>query len=128
MESWQITALGAAPQRVRLPVPTPAEGEVLVRVAAVGLNFADLLMIEGKYQVRVAPPYIPGMEFAGVVEALGPGTTGPVIGTRVLGTCSSGALTGRITVPALVLTPCPTPCPSTRPRAFPSPMAPPISR
>ncbi|WP_374642332.1 NADPH:quinone oxidoreductase family protein [Tabrizicola sp.] len=103
MESWQIPALGAAPQRVRLPGPTPAEGEVLVRVAAVGLNFADLLMIEGKYQVRVAPPYIPGMEFAGVVEALGPGATGPAIGTRVLGTCTSGALAARIAVPTLAL-------------------------
>ncbi len=103
MESWQIPAPGAAPQRVRLPDPTPAEGEVLVRVAAVGLNFADLLMIEGRYQVRVAPPYIPGMEFSGVVEALGPGATGPAIGTRVLGTCTSGALAGRIGVPAPAL-------------------------
>ncbi len=103
MESWQIPAPGAAPQRVRLPDPTPAEGEVLVRVAAVGLNFADLLMIEGRYQVRVAPPYIPGMEFSGVVEALGPGAKGPAIGTRVLGTCTSGALAGRISVPAPAL-------------------------
>lgn len=104
MESWQIPAPGAAPHRVRLPDPTPAEGEVLVRVAAVGLNFADLLMIEGKYQVRVAPPYIPGMEFSGVVEALGPGATGPAIGTRVLGTCTNGALAARINIPALALT------------------------
>lgn len=103
MESWQIPAPGAAPHRAQGPEPTPAEGEMLVRVAAVGLNFADLLMIDGKYQVRVAPPYIPGMEFSGVVEALGPGTTGPAIGTRVLGTCTSGALAGRITVPALAV-------------------------
>ena len=68
---WQIPALGVPPQLARQPDPIPAEGEALVRVIAAGLNFADLLMIDGKYQVRVAPPYIPGMEFAGVVQRLG---------------------------------------------------------
>ena len=104
MLTWQIQTLGGPPHQVRVADPIPAKGEAVVRVMAVGLNFADLLMIEGKYQVRVAPPYVPGMEFAGVVEALGPETGGPTIGTRVLGTCTSGALGERIATPASGLT------------------------
>lgn len=104
---WQIPALGAPPQQARQPDPIPAEGEALVRVIAAGLNFADLLMIDGKYQVRVAPPYIPGMEFAGVVQRLGPDTEGPAVGTRVLGTCVTGALGEAMVTPAAGLTPLP---------------------
>jgi len=78
----------------RRPVPGP--GEARVQVAAVGLNFADLLMLEGRYQTRPALPFTPGMEFSGVVESLGPGTDGPLPGTRVLGVCGSGALAEQI--------------------------------
>lgn len=107
MLAWQVPALGQPAQRTTLPDPVPAKGEVLVRIMAAGLNFADLLMAQGKYQVRVAPPYVPGMEFAGVVEALGPDATGPAPGTRVLGTCTSGALGELMAVPAVGLTPLP---------------------
>lgn len=71
-----------------------------MRVEAVGLNFADMLAIQGKYQVRQTPPFIPGMELSGVVEALGPETAGPAVGTRILATCSAGALAQRICIPA----------------------------
>lgn len=104
MQAWQIPALGQAAERVTLPDPIPAEGEALVRVIAAGLNFADLLMAQGKYQVRIAPPFVPGMEFAGIVQALGPGATGPAPGTRVLGTCNAGALGELLTHPAASLT------------------------
>ncbi len=92
MQTWQIAEISGAPSAMTAPKPKPAAGQALVRVAAVGLNFADLLMIEGKYQVRPALPYIPGMEFSGVVEALGPGTADPAIGSRVLGVSGFGAL------------------------------------
>lgn len=52
----------------------PASGEALVRIAACGLNFADLLMLEGKYQDTPPTPFVPGMEIAGIVEALGKDT------------------------------------------------------
>ncbi len=107
MQAWQITEFGGQPLLADVPVPIPVKGESAVRVAAVGLNFADMLAIQGKYQVRQPLPFIPGMELAGTVEALGPGVDGPAIGTRVLATCPAGALAGRICLPADRLRPLP---------------------
>lgn len=100
MKIWSVDAVGAEPKLALRNVPVPANGELRVRVKAVGLNFADLLMMQGKYQVRPDLPYVPGMEFSGVIEDLGPGVTGPLPGTRVLGTCVSGALAEAICLPA----------------------------
>lgn len=76
---------------LELPQPQPGKGEALIRIRAAGLNFADLLMAEGKYQQRPALPFIPGMELAGTVAALGPDTAGPAIGSRVAAYVSHGA-------------------------------------
>ena len=84
MKAWQIGSLGAAPILSEIPALPPAMGEVQVRVAACGLNFADLLMRDGKYQERAPFPYTPGLEVAGTVIALGPDSAGPAPGTRVL--------------------------------------------
>lgn len=100
MKAWQIDEMGATPLLISVPDPIPVKGEIVLRVAAVGLNFADMLAIQGKYQVRQPFPYIPGMELSGVVEAWGPETTGPAPGTRVLATCPAGALAERICLPA----------------------------
>lgn len=83
MRAFQISAYGTPPRFANHPLPQPGAGEVRVRIAAAGLNFADLLMIEGKYQERPAPPVTLGLELSGTVEALGPGVTAPAIGTRV---------------------------------------------
>lgn len=107
MRAWQIAALGADPKLVTIQPPVPAPGEALVRITSVGLNFADLLMGQGRYQLRPALPFVPGMEFAGVVKALGPNATGPAPGTRVLGTCTCGALAEALCLPADRLTPLP---------------------
>jgi NADPH2:quinone reductase len=64
--------------------PRPADGEVLVRVKAVGLNFADTLITRGKYQFKPDLPFSPGAEVAGVVDAVGPGVKGVGIGARVM--------------------------------------------
>ncbi|MCY3988599.1 MAG: alcohol dehydrogenase catalytic domain-containing protein [Gammaproteobacteria bacterium] len=66
-----------------MPEPSPAEGEVLVEVRAAGLNFFDLLMVQGRYQRRPEPPFTPGGEAAGVVAALGDGVDGLAVGDRV---------------------------------------------
>jgi NADPH2:quinone reductase len=100
MRAWLVDKIDGLPRRADVAAPIPAEGEVVVRVEAVGLNFADMLSIQGKYQVRHHYPYVPGMEFAGVVEALGPGSRGLAVGDAVLSTCPSGALAERICVPA----------------------------
>lgn len=107
MRAWVIDTLGGPPRLDRIDDPVPAAGEALVRVVAAGLNFADLLMIGGTYQVRPARPFVLGMECAGVVEALGPGTDGPPPGTRVLAVPGVGALAERICLPASRLSPLP---------------------
>lgn len=107
MQFWQVAKAGSTPILTGGPIPDPQPGDALVRIAATGLNFADLLMIDGKYQVKPGFPYVPGMEFAGVIEALGPGTSALPPGTRVLGTCPCGALAERICLPVARLTPIP---------------------
>ena len=76
-----------APRDIRLggrPVPVPAPGEALVRIRAVGICGSDLHYAHGRIgDVRSAPGHILGHEVSGVVEALGPGTAGPVPGTPV---------------------------------------------
>ena len=101
MQVWQLTALGSPAQRAERPMPTPELGQARLKIAAVGLNFADLLMVEGKYQERPALPFIPGMEFAGTVDALHPDTpTTLTPGARVAGFASHGALAEYVTAPA----------------------------
>lgn len=107
MRAWQVLEFGANPILSKIDAPIPAKGELVLRVEAVGLNFADILAIQGKYQVRQVPPFTPGMELAGVVESLGPGTTGPAPGTAVLATCPAGALAERICLPAARVSPLP---------------------
>lgn len=88
MRAWQIESLGSPPVLRDLPRRAAAAGQALVAIDACGLNFADLLMAEGRYQERPALPFIPGLECAGTVLSLGPGTTGPAPGTRV--SCNAG--------------------------------------
>ncbi|MCM3875389.1 MAG: zinc-binding dehydrogenase [Thermoanaerobaculia bacterium] len=66
------------------PDPAPGSGEVLVRVEAAALNRLDIFVRDGIPGVPVAFPHVPGADGAGVVEALGPGVTGPAPGTRVV--------------------------------------------
>ena len=56
--------------------PTVADGQVRVRVAAAAVNFPDVLLVAGKYQISVPPPFVPGSEFAGVIVEIGVGDTG----------------------------------------------------
>lgn len=73
-----------------LPRPVPAAGQVLVEVHAIGLNFTDLLAIEGRSQLERHMPFIPGVEAAGVVLQVGPGVTKVRPGQRVLGSKTQG--------------------------------------
>jgi NADPH2:quinone reductase len=75
MHGWICETLdGPAALRWReRPTPEPGPGEVRVAVRAASLNFPDLLIVEGKYQARPALPFLPGAEFAGVVDAVGDG-------------------------------------------------------
>jgi len=109
MRAWRLERHGTAPILRALPEPVPGPGEVLVQVATAGLNFADLLIQEGRYQDRHPLPFTPGFEFAGTVIACptGAGSPGPAPGTRVMGFARYGAFAERIIVPPahLVLRP-----------------------
>ena len=83
MRAYHIETAGADPALCQLVTPRPGPGELLLRIGACGLNFADLLMAKGEYQDTPDTPFTLGMEVAGTVEALGPGVNGPAIGTRV---------------------------------------------
>jgi NADPH2:quinone reductase len=65
------------------PLP-PSSGELQVRIEARGVQYVDVLMLAGKYQLRPEPPFIPGSEGAGEVVAIGPGVTGFKPGDRVM--------------------------------------------
>lgn len=92
MRTWRIDEIGTPARLANGPVPEPMPNEVLVRIHACGLNFADLLMAEGKYQEMPALPFTPGLEIAGVVVARGPGAEALQVGTRVAGHVGSGGL------------------------------------
>jgi len=75
-----------------LPVPEPGPGEVRVRVRAASVNFPDLLMTRGDYQLKPELPFVSGLEFAGEVDALGEGVTGWQVGDAVAGGNRFGAM------------------------------------
>jgi len=85
MKAVQISRFGGPEvlEAIQVPMPTLQPGEVLVRVHAIGVNFADTLMRQNRYAVTPPLPVILGSEAAGVVEALGPGAEGFEIGQRV---------------------------------------------
>lgn len=83
-----------------LPTPPPAPGEVRVTIDSASLNFPDLLMVQGKYQVAPALPFIPGAEFSGVIDALGDGVTRLHEGDRVAAFTGTGAFATHCCVPA----------------------------
>ena len=71
--------------------PAPGDDEVVFDVKAAGLNFADVLMIAGQYQVKTPPPFIPGNEAAGIVTAVGRKVTRFEIGDKIIGALRGGA-------------------------------------
>lgn len=86
------------------PEPSAGPGQVVVRVEAAAVNFPDVLLVADSYQVRVAPPFIPGSEFAGIVDEIGPQTSGFTVGERVSGAGMFGAFAERVVVDAAHLT------------------------
>lgn len=83
-----------------LPLPEPGPGEVRVAVKAASLNFPDLLMTQGKYQLKPDLPFTLGMELAGVIDAVGEGVTDLAPGDAVAGGSRIGAFADYIVMPA----------------------------
>ncbi|MFF1613300.1 zinc-binding dehydrogenase [Amycolatopsis sp. NPDC058278] len=109
MRALQQTSLDG-PQDMHLitdaPVPSPGPGEVLIRVAAAGVNFADLSKACGTFRDGPRPPYRAGFEAAGEVVAVGEAVTGPPPGTHVIG-IGDGAFAEYLVLPAAAAMPVP---------------------
>lgn len=106
MRALQVTELApdhAGTALADLPVPEPGAGEVRVRVRAAAVNFPDLLMTRGDYQLKPDLPFVSGMEFSGEVDAVGAGVSGWVVGDAVVGGNRFGAMAEYTVVPAAAL-------------------------
>jgi NADPH:quinone reductase len=82
------------------PIPAPASGEVLIRVAAAGVNRPDVFQRRGRYAPPPGASDIPGLEVSGVIEALGPGVTGWTIGDAVCALVTGGGYAEYCAAPA----------------------------
>lgn len=83
-----------------VPVPAPERDQVLVRVEAIETNYPDILVMEGKYQVKPPLPFIPGKGLAGTIEALGPGVTHLEVGQRIAAQLEHGAYAEMVCAPS----------------------------
>jgi NADPH2:quinone reductase len=90
-----------------IAAPAPDAEQAVVAVKAVGLNFFDVLLVAGKYQVKPDFPFSPGAEFSGIVERLGSDATGLRVGDRVFGYANYGAAREALAVSAESLIPLP---------------------
>lgn len=90
-----------------METPVPGRGEIRITMQAAGVNFPDILMISGEYQMRPDLPFAPGGELAGTVSAVGDGVERFEIGDRVVGTPYFGAYADEVVVPELVCEPIP---------------------
>lgn len=82
-----------------LPTPEARNGEVLIDVKAIGLNFPDALMLQGKYQKRPDRPFVPGRDAAGIVRKVGAGVTRFKAGDRVICQVFTGAFAEMVSAP-----------------------------
>ena len=90
-----------------LPDLEAQPGQVVLDVKAAAVNFPDVLIVQGKYQVKPELPFIPGNEVAGVVRAVGAGVTSHKVGDRVIAFVSQGGFAQQLAVPASALMPMP---------------------
>ena len=90
-----------------LAAPQPAAGQVVVEVRAAGVNFPDVLIIQGKYQFKPELPFTPGSEVAGVVSAVAPDVSNFKVGDRVIAFTATGGFGQQLAVPAQALMPMP---------------------
>ena len=90
-----------------LPTPVPQAGEVLLEIKAASLNFPDLLIVQNKYQMKPPLPFVPGSEYAGVVQALGDGVKHLKVGQHVACLSGTGGFASHTIAPAALCMPLP---------------------
>ena len=101
-----------------LPTPTPGPGEVLIAIEAASLNFPDLLIVQNKYQMKPALPFVPGSEYAGVVQAVGEGVKHLKVGQKVACLSGTGGFGTHTLAPAALCMPLPDGFPAVDAAAF----------
>ena len=92
---------------LELPDLEAGPGQVVIDVKAAGVNFPDVLIIQGKYQVRPELPFTPGSEISGVIRAIGAGVAGVTVGDRVIAFTAQGGFAQQVAVPAQAVMPMP---------------------
>jgi NADPH2:quinone reductase len=90
-----------------MPTPAPKAGEVLIEIKAASLNFPDLLIVQNKYQMKPALPFVPGSEYAGIVQAVGDGVTHLQVGQAVACLSGTGGFGSHTIAPAALCMPLP---------------------
>lgn len=80
--------------------PQPRAGQVVVEVRAAGVNFVDALLVAGKYQIKMTPPFTPGSEVAGEIVAVGDDVDGWSVGDRVTASTAIGGFAEQIAINA----------------------------
>ena len=90
-----------------LPTPQPGPGEVLIAIKAASLNFPDLLIVQGKYQIKPPLPFVPGAEYAGTVQAVGTDVTHLKVGDAVAAVGAAGGFGTHAVADAARLMPLP---------------------
>ncbi len=118
MQAFQVAQDGHPARLTDIPRPRPAPGEVLLRIEACGVNFADLLMQEGRYQDTPPAPFTLGLEVAGVVEETGAGVSGIGAGDRVAVFAGAGGMAEYGCFPAARCLPLPAQMPFEEAAAF----------
>jgi len=83
-----------------LPDPVAGKGQIVIRVEAAGVNYPDGLLVQGLYQMKPDRPFTPGMEVAGVVEAVGEGVSNFSVGDRAAGKGGLGGYAEKVAMPA----------------------------
>ena len=101
-----------------IPTPAPQAGQVLVRIEAASLNFPDLLIVQNKYQMKPDLPFVPGSEYAGVIEAVGEGVTDLKVGQSVACLSGTGGFGTHTLAPAKLCMPLPSGFPAVDAAAF----------
>jgi NADPH2:quinone reductase len=102
MRAYHVVEFGApsALQLKQVNDLVPGEGQIVVDVAAAGINFPDVLVVSGRYQILPPRPFVPGKELAGTVRTVGAGVSGFTPGDRVLGQLEHGAFAEQAVVNA----------------------------
>jgi NADPH2:quinone reductase len=91
----------------QLPTPQPGAGQVRIAIRAASLNFPDLLVVQNKYQFKPPPPFVPGSEYAGVIDAVGAGVTQLRVGDPVAAFAGIGGFATHACVDAGLVMPLP---------------------